>query len=109
MKVVQIAFGQPVVGTLTIPTDVANRIARAAAGHWPETGPIVSDSSGEAASRIVKQWIVMTILASVFFIVASHFMMPPGQKSPSDILLILFPATIFGINAIVQYVRGRGP
>jgi hypothetical protein len=98
-----------VVGTLTIPADVANRLARAAAGHWPESGPIVSDPSGEAASRIVKQWIVMTILASVFFIVASHLMMPPGQTPPSDILLILFPATIFGINAIVQYVRSRGP
>jgi hypothetical protein len=109
MKAVQIAFGQPVVGTLTIPADVANRLAHAAAGHWPETDPISNDASGEAASSILKQWIVMTILVSVFFIVATRIMIPPGQKPPSAILLILFPATIFGINAIVQYVRSRGP
>jgi len=60
MKSVQIAFGQPLVGTVTIPADVADRLARAAAGHWPETGPITNDASGEAASRILKQWIVMT-------------------------------------------------
>jgi hypothetical protein len=109
MKTVQIAFGQPVVGTLTIPADLADRLARAAAGHWPETGPITNDASGETASRILKQWIVMTILASVFFIVTTRIMIPPGQKPPSAILLILFPATIFGIGAIVQYVRSRGP
>jgi hypothetical protein len=107
MKAVKIAFGQPVVGTLTIPADVANRLARTAAGHWPETGPITHEASGDAGSRILKQWILMTILASAFFIVASRIMTPSGQKPPSAMLLILFPATVFGINAIVQYVRGR--
>jgi hypothetical protein len=109
MKAAQIEFGQPVVGTLTIAADVADRLARAAAGHWPETDPITNDASGEAGARILKQWVVTTILASLFFIVATRIMLPPQQKPPSAMLLILFPATVFGINAIVRYVRSRRP
>jgi hypothetical protein len=106
MKAVQITFGQPVVGTLTISAELADRLARAAAGHWPEADPIAIDAGGEPVSRILKQWVVKTILASVFFIVATR-MMSPWQRPPSAMLLILFPATILGISAIVQYVRGR--
>ena len=38
-KEAKISFGQPAIGTLTIPAEVADRLARAAGGIWPELGP----------------------------------------------------------------------
>src|SRR3982074_1172298 len=38
-KEAKISFGQPAIGTLTVPAEVADRLARAAGGLWPELGP----------------------------------------------------------------------
>ena len=107
MKVAQLSFGRPAIGKLTISVDVADRLARAAGGHWPETELSPERSEGAAVSRIIKRWILSTVFAAAFFILATHLILPKG-KTPLPILAcVLFPAIVFGLNAIVQYVRSR--
>jgi hypothetical protein len=109
MKVAQITIGQPVIGKLTIPAEVADRIARAAVGLWPEVGSFPQEASSQAASRILKRWAVMTIGAAAFFIVAPRLLMPPGARPPPIIIAFAFPAIVFGVSGFVQYLRSRRP
>jgi hypothetical protein len=109
MRVARITIGQPIIGQLTIPAEVADRIARCADGHWPEVGPFPQEANGQAATRILKQWAVMTIVAAAFFIVAPRFLMPSGATPPPIILAVAFPAIVFGVNGLIQYLRRPRP
>jgi hypothetical protein len=50
MKVAQISFGRPAIGKLTISANVADRLARAASSHWPETE--IAASGGTRDQRV---------------------------------------------------------
>jgi hypothetical protein len=109
MKVAQISFGQPAVGKLTISADVADRLGRAAGSHWPETEIDAKEDGVGAATRFAKQWILSTVLAAAFFIIAPRLMMPKAAKPLPILVCVLFPAVVFGFHAIVQYFRSRRP
>jgi hypothetical protein len=107
MKVAQISFGRPAIGKLTISADVADRLARAASSHWPETELVPEETGGGAASRIIKQWILSTALATAFFVIAPRIIQPKSATPPPILVCVLLPAIVFGFNAIVQYVRSQ--
>ncbi len=108
-NVAKLSLGQPPIGKLTIFADVADRIARVAGNDWPEPGSFPEETSGEALSRIGKQWVAMTGLAATFFIVAPRLLSPKGAAGPPIAVAILFPAVVFGIAAMVQYFRRQRP
>jgi hypothetical protein len=108
-KVAKIHFGHPAVGNLTLPSEVADRIARAAGGLWPEQGPFPEETSSQASSRIIKQWAAMTGFAAAFFIIAPRLITPKGSATPPIIVAVLFPAVVFGVVGLVQYLRRERP
>ncbi len=58
-------FGNPVIGTLTIRANLADRLARAANGRWPEAGPFPKAGAGESLRRLVTQWAVFAAVGAV--------------------------------------------
>jgi hypothetical protein len=108
-KVAKLSFGQPPIGKLTVFADVADRMACAAGDHWPEAGDFPEQTPDKALSRIAKQWLLMTALASAFFIVVPWLVSPKWTAKPPIAAAILFPAVVFGIVAAVQYLRRQRP
>jgi hypothetical protein len=104
-KEAKISFGQPALGTLTIPAEVADRLARAAGGLWPELGPFPEETNRQTSSRIFKQWAAMTSFAAAFFIIVPRLTMPKGAAAPPIIVAVLFPAIVFGVAGLIQYLR----
>ncbi len=100
-------FGHPTLGNLTVPSDVADRIARAAGVLWPESGAFPEETSNQASSRIIKLWAARTSLAAAFFIIVPRLAMPKGESGPPIIVAVLFPAAVFGVVGLVQYLRRR--
>jgi hypothetical protein len=72
-KVAKLSFGAQASGDLTIPSDIADRIARAAGSRWPEPGAFPMETNSKAWSRILKQWLVSTGMAAAFFIIVPRF------------------------------------
>ena len=106
-KIAQVALGQPAISLLTISAEVADGLARAAGGHWPEAGPFPIETAGEVVSRIFLRWAVSTGMAATFFIIVPRLLMPKSGAAPPIAVAILFPAIVFGIGSIVQYWRRR--
>jgi hypothetical protein len=102
--VAKLQFGKPAVGTLAIGAHVANRLARAVVGHWPETGPIPIETRRHLARRLAKEWAIGTTLAALFFASASVMLAPNGLPI---VVAILFPAIVLGFVALVRYVLER--
>lgn len=96
-------FGVPACGTLTLRSDVADRLARAAAELWPEPGPFPKESASEARARIFKQWSAMTAFAATFFLIVPRVMAPKGSWPPA-VVAICFPAIVFGVVSVVRYI-----
>jgi hypothetical protein len=105
--VAKLQFGDPVVGTLSIPAHVADRIARAAMGRWPEEGPFPEEKSGDTFRRLLVQWAAITTLAALFFILVPLAVAPSGARPPIAVA-ILFPAIVFGSASIVRFFIERG-
>jgi hypothetical protein len=108
-KVAKLSFGHPSIGKLTVFADVADRMARAAGNHWPEPGSFPKETGRQSLSRVAKQWVFMTTLASAFFILAPRLVSPKGALGPPIAVAVLFPAIVFGIVALVQYLRRQRP
>lgn len=104
MAVAKLQFGG--VGALTIPGFVADRLARAAGRHWPESGPFPSEEQHQTAGRLLTQWAILTGLVSAFFIGAILLSVPSGAAPPIAVA-ILFPALVFGAVFAVRYFRER--
>jgi hypothetical protein len=96
-------FGSPGVGSLTIPAHVADRLARAALGLWPETGPFPEEQHRDTLQRLLTQWAVMTCAGALFFTLVPLAVAPPGARPPI-VVAILFPAIFFGVVTMVRYV-----
>jgi hypothetical protein len=102
----KLQFGNPVIGNLTLPARVADRLARAAMKRWPEAGPFPEERHGDTLRRLLVQWVVMSVAAALFFGIVPLFVVPAHTRPPIA-LAILFPAIAFGMMAIVTYVRER--
>jgi hypothetical protein len=106
-KFAKLSFGQPENGNLKVFAEVADRLARAAGHRWPEQGSFPEETPSQSASRIAKQWVAMTALASAFFIIAPRLATPNAAARPPIAVAILFPAIVFGIGALFRYFRQR--
>jgi hypothetical protein len=95
-------------GRLSLPAEVADRLARAASPHWPEPGPFPEETNADAGSRIFKQWVATTGIAAAFFLIVPRVVAPAGAAPPA-IVAILFPAIVFGVVSLFRYVRRDRP
>ena len=105
-QVAELRFGNPVVGTLSIPSHIAARLAYAASGRWPEAGPFPEETRSDTFRRLLRQWALMTCLAAVFFIVAPFAVGPSGAR-PEILPAILFPAIGFAVLFMVRFLIER--
>jgi hypothetical protein len=108
-KVAKLSFGRPTIGTLTLQSEIADRLARAAGTRWPEPGSFPKETDHQALSRIVRQWLAATCFAAAFFCLAPRLMGPKGANGPPITVALLFPAIVFGIGAMAQYFRRNKP
>ncbi|MGA9724743.1 MAG: hypothetical protein WBQ86_19970, partial [Candidatus Binatus sp.] len=99
----ELRFGNPLVGRLKIDSYIADRLARASLGHWPEPGPFPGETSTEALVIIVKQWLAATLFVATFFFVVPR-MMSPNANLPISVA-ILFPAIVFGFAFAFEYYK----
>lgn len=102
----KLRLGRPAIGSLTIPAHVANRLARAAIGLWPETGSFPKESHRDTRRRLVTEWALVAGAAALFFTLAPLVFASPGARPPI-VVGILFPALFFGAVTIVRYFRER--
>ena len=102
----KLQFGSPGIGSLTIPAYVANRLARAAMGRWPEAGPFPEEKHRDTLRRLLTQWAGITCVAALFFTLAPLAVAPTGARPPI-VVAILFPAIVFGVVIIVRYIHEK--
>jgi hypothetical protein len=102
-RVAEIQFGSPVVGTLSVRTHVANRLAREAKGRWPETGSFPEEARGDIFRRLFAEWVVVTSLGALFFILVPLAVAPRGARPPI-LVAILFPAIVSGAVFAVRFL-----
>jgi len=96
-----ISFGRPVLSKLKLSANLADRLALAANGEWPEPGPFKPEPINMALSRVGKQWLVSTAFVSTFFFVGSRVLPHRGEGIPI-VVAILFPASVFGLGALFR-------
>jgi hypothetical protein len=104
--VAELQFGKPVIGRLRIPTQAADRMARAAVGHWPEPGPLSEQKPEDRVRSLLTWWAVMTSFAALFFIFAPR-VIGPSDAGPPIAVAILFPAIVFGVVSFVRFVAAK--
>jgi len=102
--VAKLQFGSPAIGSLTISSHVADRLAGAAMGRWPETGPFPAERHRDTLRRLLTEWAVLTCAAALFFTLVPLAVAPAGARPPI-VVAILFPAIVFGVVTIVRFVR----
>jgi len=98
-----VQFGNPSTGKLRIPSYVADRLARASLGRWPEPGPFPQETKLQALNSVLRQWLVVTLLAATFFIVVPR-MTSPNAKVPVSVAILL-PAIVFGSGCAFEYFK----
>jgi len=91
--------------SLLLRAEVADRLARASNGNWPEAGVLPAPDKSRLRATILRQWALSTFAASMFFIFAPRLLAPDAAGFPPVAVAILFPAIVFGIAAVVRYCR----
>ena len=102
---VKLHFDNPVIGTLRIRPDDAERLAFTASGRWPKTEPRPEEGRRNILRRLLTQWAVFTGAAALFFVFAP--LLGPGGGRPPLLIGILFPAIFFGVVTFVRFLAGR--
>ena len=102
--VMDLQFGNPVIGSLTISGNTAHRLAAATAGHWRESGPFSSESARYHLRWLLPAWALATACAAAFFIIVS-MVVAPGPARPPIAIAILLPAVFFGLVLAVRFLR----
>jgi hypothetical protein len=102
LNAAELRFGNSALGKLTIPDEVADQLARAASGHWPEAGPISQQSKADVLISELKRWVFVTILAALFFTLVPRIGSPNGPFPPIWVA-IGFPAVAFGFSGVYRY------
>jgi len=92
---------------LKIMSHVADRLAAAAPGRWPEAGVFRRETAAEAALRIGGQWLVATAFAATFFTLVPR-LDSANTTWPPLAVTILFPAIAFGIFSLFRFFASIG-
>jgi hypothetical protein len=86
--VAKLEFGNPVVGTLSIPAHVADRLARSAGKNWPEPGPFLEEDSHDSLRWRVIDWMLP---GGGGFLILTALVLTPSAATP-----VMFPILITG-------------
>jgi hypothetical protein len=100
----ELQFGNPFGGRLRIPAHVADRLACASLGRWPEPGPFTQETNAQAFNSIVRQWLALTLLAAIFFFVVPRVASPVADFPPISVAILL-PAVVLGVGSIFEYFK----
>jgi hypothetical protein len=103
----ELRFGTPSIGSLTIPTQLADRLAYAAGERWPETGPFAVELSRNASWSLLTQWAVATFVVALFFALVPRFAGPAEARPLPVLIAVLFPGIVFGAIILVRHFRER--
>jgi hypothetical protein len=87
---------------LSLDSAVADRLARAAGGRWPEPGPFPKETNFAVGAQLLGRWLAGTTITAAFFVFVPLVAAPAGDRPPIAVA-ILFPAIVFGVVAFVQY------
>jgi hypothetical protein len=93
-------FGNPIQGSLSIASHLADKLAQASPRRWPELGAVEKETNKAVASRLLKQWVALTAFAAAFFTFVPMLVFPNGVGFPIAVA-ILFPAIVYGIVCLV--------
>jgi hypothetical protein len=102
-KFAVLTFGAPAGGRLRLPARIADRIARAAPGRWPERGDFPKPTAGQVFADVAKEWFAVTALAAAFFVAAPRLLAHGGAFPPLSIA-VLFPGVFFGVVFFVRFL-----
>lgn len=99
----ELRFGEGRFHRLTVEATVADQLWRSVPEQWPEAGPIPApETRSQAALAVLKLWLLVTVVASTFFVVAPLLLIPKGPRLPV-VVAILFPAITYGLYSLVSY------
>jgi hypothetical protein len=102
----ELRFGTPVVGKLRLSAHLADRLARAAGGRWPEAGSFPRETRADIIRSLLTQWVVVSAVAALFFALVPLAMAGSGT-GPLVFVAALAPAVLFGLACIVSYINRR--
>jgi len=94
-----LSFGGRSFPRLSISGRLADRLARAAQGRWPEGQAPPPETRRKIVTDIVVQWLAMTAFAAAFFTIAPRMMGGSAAGLPLPVA-IGFPAAVFGVVAL---------
>ena len=98
--VARLRFGGSEIGRLTVESYVADRLARASEGRWPEQGPFPAEPRSRALAVIVGQWAFISLFAAAAFLGGPALL---GGQGPPILVAVLFPAISFGVVSAFRY------
>ena len=105
-RVAKLQFGYPAIGQLTIPAHIADSLARAATSRWPEAGPFPEESRRDVRKRLLREWAILTSIASVLLIVPLA-VVPSGFR-PLIFVAVFFSTVAIGVRSVVKYLASKG-
>lgn len=115
--VARFRFGGSSLGQLKLESGVADSLWRASRSEWPERGPAPPlETSAQALRLVFRRWLLRTSVAAAFFLFAPRLLgtlqgqgrgsTPRGPDLPWEVA-IFFPAIVFGIAAVVEWLTRR--
>ena len=101
----ELCFG--VYGKLRISDLLADRLWRTIPQSWPEKGTPEAVTSNRVFRHYFWQWLMLTTIASAFFIIAPRMADKGSGNYPPILVAVLFPATAIGLALGFQYLTRR--
>ena len=89
--------------TLVLMDHVANRLARAVPGLWPESGTFARETAGQVAWICFKAWLLNSLCAAVFFTVVPRLAFPNLHLPLAG--TIGLPACLLALAALAGFSR----
>jgi hypothetical protein len=105
--VTRLSLGRPEVGVVKISPSAWRMLALA---RRPDSDPAKASDLKQAFHQLlIRQWVIPAGLVAAFFFVVSQVGNVGGSRPalPPIAAMIAFPAIVFGINPLIQYVRLR--
>ncbi|HSZ51754.1 MAG TPA: hypothetical protein VK801_09310 [Caulobacteraceae bacterium] len=102
---IRLRFGNPPVGVLSLRARIWERLSEAArrevGAQVPPSYPV---SEGRLVQAAVVQWGALTAFAAALFYFGPR-LLAPGAAHPPLAMCIGFPAVVFGVGQLLQYLR----
>jgi hypothetical protein len=72
--------------------------------RWPEPGPFPEETRAEVFASVAREWIAITSVAAIFFIVVPR-VMSPEANFPPVLVAILLPGVVMGVASAFEYFK----